>query len=405
MADRHVSLRAAGEIRSLTGLRGLAALLVIVAHYWQWARVTTADVLPTDMEQWTNTSSIGMGVFFTLSGFVIALSYSAWDWRARPAFNLVRLFFYRFARLYPAFLVFVATVLLWRPQLHDLSNPATRDYLLPHLLLWQSWGPVKFGGELAANDYFHVSWSLSVECALYLAFGVGAIVVAALPAWRHKALVLGTLCFATVWMAVDAAWTWREVLTPAGWTDTDWLLWLFHYSPCAVALQFGIGVAAYTIARGQLPPKVARLASQVGALGLIAIYVLLVTGWNDHFTESLAVALATATLMAGALSDSVVNRLLSGRAIVFVGMISYSLYLFHFVAPHLALHALSFDSYTATAATYHAVNILASLAFALVIATGVYHLVEVPGRRAIRAAADRILKPAVPLRRSRVEHP
>ena len=383
----------------------MAALLVVVEHYWQWARVTQPDVLPPAIDRWMNTSSIGMGVFFTLSGYVIALSYSNWDWRARPVFNLVRLFFYRFARLYPAFLVFVVTVILWRPQLHDLYDPATRDYLLPHLLLWQSWAPVKFGGELAAHDYFHVSWSLSVECALYLAFGLCAIVVAALPPWRHKALVLGTLCFATVWLAVDGAWTLRETLIPTGWTETDWLLWLYHYSPCAVALQFGIGVAAYRISRGRLPPTFARLASHAGTLGLTAIYIRLVTGWNDHLTAGLAVALATAVLMVGALSDSVVNRLLSGRAIVYVGTVSYSLYLFHFAAPPLALHGMFFDSYTVTAATYHVVNILASLGLALVIATGVYHLVEVPGRRAIRAAADRILKPVVPLHHARVEHP
>jgi peptidoglycan/LPS O-acetylase OafA/YrhL len=98
-----------------------------------------------------------------------------------------------------------------------------------------------------------------------------------------------------------------------------------------------------------------------------------------------------------------VNCLLSGRAIVFVGTVSYSLYLFHFVAPPLALHGLSFDSYTASAATYHVVNIVASLVLALVRAAAVYHFVEVPGRRAIRAAADRILKSAVPLHRLRVE--
>jgi peptidoglycan/LPS O-acetylase OafA/YrhL len=131
-------------------------------------------------------------------------------------------------------------------------------------------------------------------------------------------------------------------------------------------------------------------------------------GLTGRPQPGLAVALATAALMVGALSDSLVNCLLSSRAIVFVGTVSYSLYslyLFHFVAPPLALHGMSFDNYTATAVTFYVVNILASLAFALVIAMGVYQLVEVPGRRAIRAAADRTLKPVVPLHRTRVEHP
>jgi hypothetical protein len=40
-----------------------------------------------------------MAIFFTLSGYVIALSCGDWDWRHRPGFNLARLFFYRLARL------------------------------------------------------------------------------------------------------------------------------------------------------------------------------------------------------------------------------------------------------------------------------------------------------------------
>src|SRR6266550_4066468 len=162
-----------GEIDSLTGLRGVAALLVIINHYWPWTAITPVSALPASIAAWTHTAGIGMAVFFTLSGYVIALSYSAWDWRQRPVFNFTRLFFYRFARLYPAFLVFVVLAILRWPALHDLSDPKAQAYILPHLLLWQTWWPVKFGGAMAPDSYFHVSWSLSVECGLYLAFGLG----------------------------------------------------------------------------------------------------------------------------------------------------------------------------------------------------------------------------------------
>jgi hypothetical protein len=56
---------------------------------------------------------------------------------------------------------------------------------------------------------------------------------------------------------------------------------------------------------------------------------------------------------------SVTNRLLSGRSIVYVGTISYSLYLFHFLTPPIALHGRHFDSYTSTAAGFHAVSFVA----------------------------------------------
>ena len=76
------------EITSLTGLRGVAALLVMISHYWYWTAITPVGALPAAVGAWARTSGIGMAIFFTLSGFVIALNYGGWDWRARPVFNL-----------------------------------------------------------------------------------------------------------------------------------------------------------------------------------------------------------------------------------------------------------------------------------------------------------------------------
>ena len=76
-----------GEITSLTGLSGLAALCVVITHYWYWTTVAPIAALPPAVAQWTGTSRIGMAIFFTLSGYVIALSYSHWNWRVnRPGF-------------------------------------------------------------------------------------------------------------------------------------------------------------------------------------------------------------------------------------------------------------------------------------------------------------------------------
>ena len=339
------------------------------------------------------TSGMGMAIFFTLSGYVITLSYAKWDWRNRPAFNLTRLFFYRLARLYPAFFVFALMAILRFPALQDLTDPNAQSYLLPHLLLWQAWWPVKYGDVLASDDFFHVSWSLSVECALYLAFGIGAIFLAVLPRWRFRPIILGAVFLVATWELVHAAWSARQSLMPEGWTDLDWYRWLFLFSPYAISLQFVIGVAAYRISLLPLPSGIARLLSNAGAVGLLAVYVLGATGAVSMgaFKGGMYSALATGLLMAGASSDSITNRLLSGRAIVYIGTISYSLYLFHYLTPSIALHGRHFDSFTPTAAGFHAINFAASLALAIIFSTGVYTLVEVPGRRWIRAMADQLL--------------
>ena len=379
-----------GEISSLTGVRGVAALLVMVHHYWYWTAVTPVSALPASIEVWTRTAGIGMAIFFTLSGYVIALNYSAWDWRQRPVFNLIRLFFYRFARLYPAFFVFVILVVLRQPPLHDLFDPKAQGYILPHLLLWQAWWPVKYDGAMASDSYFHVSWSLSVECGLYLAFGLGAILTATLPRWPYKRALLWVAFFISVYLLLQSTWWMRDLLMPTGWSEGDWFRWAFLFSPYGVSLQFGIGVVACQISRYLRAETAMKVVSELGGLGLVALYFHVVfVRPVSAFEEAMLAAVATGFILTGALANSVTNRVLSGRAIVYVGTISYSVYLFHFLTPPLALHARFFETYTATAAGFHAVNFLASIALTILFATGVYYLVEVPGRRAIRAAADR----------------
>lgn len=383
--------RKKGEISSLTGLRGVAALLVVVPHFVIWTAVVPVQTLPAWLLLWTATAGMGMAIFFTLSGYVIALSYSDWNWRERPAFNLVRLFFYRFARLYPAYFVFVVVIVLRSPPLRDLSDPQAQAYLLPHLLLAQAWFPVKYGGALAVADYFHVSWSLSTECALYLMFGLGAILAALLPGWRYKPLVLGAAFFTILWLLLREGTLLRSYFAPAEWSDPDWYRWFYYISPYAIALQFGIGVAAYKLSRLPLGEGASRILSNLGAAGLVATYFLITGGMlRDEFDQAMPTSLATGLLMVGALSNSVANRLLSGRGIVYIGTISYSLYLFHFLTPSMGFHGqvADFDTF---AKAYQIANYLVALALAIMLATGVYRLVEVPGRRAIRAAADRLL--------------
>jgi peptidoglycan/LPS O-acetylase OafA/YrhL len=390
-----MALTKKGEIASLTGLRGLAALLVVVAHYWPWTRVTQPEQLPPEMASWMETAAIGMAIFFTLSGYVIALSYGHWDWRERPGFNLTRLFFYRFARLYPAFLVFAILVILRWPDLQDFGDSEAVAYLVPHLLLVQSWWPTKFGGALAAEDHFHVSWSLSVECALYLGFALGAIGAAMLLRGRFRSLLFGaTLLIGLIggWFLLDMARLLGRQLMPGGWSDYDWYVWLYFYSPCGPALQFGIGIAAYSLSRTAAVKHYRLLASELGGLGLVAVYLhFAIYPPAVRFDQTVLASLATALVLVGALSDSITNRLLSGRTIIYLGTISYSLYLFHFVGPSIALQGRLFESYTFTAGAFHAINFVASFALVIAIATGVYRLVEVPGRHIIRAMADRLL--------------
>ncbi len=201
-----------------------------------------------------------------------------------------------------------------------------------------------------------MSWSLSTECALYLMFGLGAIIVAVLPRWPLRALLIGALFFAGTWELIGRAWAARAELAPAGWDDWDWGRWLFHFSPITISLQFGIGVVAYKIGGLGLSSRAAKLASDAGAVALLGIYALIGTrALTDHLDQAFYLSLATGLLMVGATADSIVNRLLSGRAIVYLGTISYTVYLFHGFTPAIGFYA-EVPAFTAGAAAYHAAN-------------------------------------------------
>jgi|EndMetStandDraft_7_1072992.scaffolds.fasta_scaffold14736_4 peptidoglycan/LPS O-acetylase OafA/YrhL len=379
----------AGEIASLTGLRGGAALLVAVNHIAQWASINN----PPD-PLWgliTNTAGMGMAIFFTLSGYVIALSYSERDWRTRPVFNFSRLLLHRVARLYPAFLVFALLIVLRTPSLRDLGDPEVQRYMLSRLLLAHTWLPIKHDGMLPYDDYFHVAWSLSVEAGLYVLFGAGAIVAALLPRWRAKPLVLAAICVLVLALLLQAVSFTRERLAP-DWNDWTWAYWLYLHSPWGVALQFGLGVTAYRVGR-HLSPSLAALASMAGGLGLVGIYGMIVCGAGMVQTpldQALLVALATAVAMAGCRADTTVNAALSHRGIVFLGTVSYSFYLFHFLTPHLGFKGTP-EPFDGNVVLYNGLNFAFALGMAIVLAAGMYALVERPGRRAIRSLADRLL--------------
>lgn len=379
-----------GEIPALTGLRGLAALLVVLGHYSTRLVVMPRAEVPNWFWGWTGAlPGIGMSIFFTLSGFVIALSYSGWDWRERPGHNLMRLFFYRFARLYPAFVLFALLIIFVTPSLRDFSSPDAQAYLMPHLLLLQSWWPAKFGGQLVSGDAFHVSWSLSAEAGLYLMFGLGAAAVAVLPFRRPTAIAAA---FFGTWIALLwLAWVYRQELKPPAWSDSDWYLWLYGFSPWGVAVQFGMGVLAWHVSRN-VSDSVARKASILGALGLAAIYVACATASvTSHVEQSIVAGLSVACVMVGSRVETNVTRWLSGRRIVYIGTVSYSLYLFHFAVPNMGIGGDVFQTMSPAALLYWLVTFAMGLGFAVMLATGVYQLVEVPGRRLIRRAADELL--------------
>src|SRR5258708_20022092 len=92
-------------IPALTGLRFVAALMVLIGHF-----VEAMVRFPAPMPAWqvflVSLPGLGMPLFFVLSGFVIQYNYSE-PIRTNGATGVWNFFVARFSRLYPLYICFI----------------------------------------------------------------------------------------------------------------------------------------------------------------------------------------------------------------------------------------------------------------------------------------------------------
>ena len=132
----------AARIRPLTGLRFVAALLVVIHHYFGIATGDYGQRADPRVPNLIASAFVGVNFFFILSGFILAYNYLGADGQLR----VTRRDFWaaRFARIYPVYVLafLVATV----PSAHYLlshhASPLSTTLTgLAALTLTQAWVP------------------------------------------------------------------------------------------------------------------------------------------------------------------------------------------------------------------------------------------------------------------------
>lgn len=148
------------EIQSLTALRGIAAIWIVLHHFWPQTSSATPFLI--------SKGYLAVDLFFILSGVVLYLVYS--DAIRSHQFDFKRFALNRFARLYPvhfATMVIAALILILGPKLGIAGRPAPYDFgkmILLHATLLHAWGISETGG------LNYPSWSLSAEAFGYALF-------------------------------------------------------------------------------------------------------------------------------------------------------------------------------------------------------------------------------------------
>ena len=154
------------EIRSLTSIRGVAALWIVLHHFWPQTSGQTPFFIAKGY--------LAVDLFFILSGVVLYLVYS--NAIRSGKFDIRQFFLKRFARLYPLHLVtmiLAIIVLCIGPWVGFEGRELTYDLgqmIVLHLTLLHAWGMTETGG------LNYPSWSISAEAFAYLLFPILAFI-------------------------------------------------------------------------------------------------------------------------------------------------------------------------------------------------------------------------------------
>lgn len=309
------------EIRALTGLRIIAALLVVVFHMRGNLRAAFPDF--TDAV-WPvlDSGEMGVDLFFALSGFVLTLNYVDAVGVRLSRSGTARFLWARVARVWPAYVVTLLIAGIWHAGLPVIGwqDPVpVRDFSALSFL--RQFGLVVLWSE---GDYDRLTWngpawSVSAEALAYLAFPVMALLLFRL----DRAVRARTL----VWLGL-AALVPLLVLGSEGLHEP--FVWLIR-----LAGAFAAGALAALAVRKVWAhvgdhrygswPTVLTWLSIAGVVG--TLYVTY--GIDRPQARVLAVVFFPLLLVGLSLSRSGVARFLGTGPMVFGGRISYSVYLTH----------------------------------------------------------------------------
>jgi peptidoglycan/LPS O-acetylase OafA/YrhL len=298
-----------GRSPGLDGLRGIAALSVLLFHLWLYARADPAvAVAPGVVSYVWSDLRWGLLLFFVLSGFLL---YRPWlalmETGGRP--DLKRYARSRAARILPAYYLALAgsVLLLWGAG----GVPGVRLPSDESLGLFLFFGQNFSNASLLTLD--PPMWTLAVEVSFYLALpllGAAAIRLGR----RHLTWVPIAL------IAIGFLWGWIVDVSDGPLTKV---------LPAMLPF-FGIGMLAATLARGRTISR-----TDLAGLGAIAACGLLVQVGTQVYVPSLAVdlhdlpiAVAFAAVVVLA-SSARSQRLLRWRPLNLLGTVSFGVYLWH----------------------------------------------------------------------------
>ncbi|WGM41076.1 acyltransferase [Caulobacter sp. NIBR1757] len=355
----------AAHIKPLTGLRFFAAMWVVLYHYWPNLQVGAGSALVEPAL--IGKGYLGVELFFTLSGFILCHVYLESFGEGR--FRYGAFLWNRLARVYPLHLATLLGVMALGVGATAAgfaidANILSWESLPANLLLLQAWGAAP---QAAFN---HPSWSISAEWFAYLTFPLFAWAAWRLRhrAWLGAGLALG---FMAVLYPVYTALT-GESLTEA----------TIHWGILRIVPCFALGCAMHGLWRAGAVKTLRAGAVGAAFMGAGALMVA-VSGAPDL----LAVAGFGGLILCLAGMAEHGSRFASGQTSVYLGEISYSVYMICVPWKLLFVNAATRLLNTTDDRLPWYIWLL-FIASVIPLAAASYHLIEKPARARMKLLMD-----------------
>ena len=316
------------HIAGLDGIRAVAALLVLLYHYW--ATAGHAD-LPAPLRLVISNGGVGVDIFFVISGFILFLPWARAGWTG-GRIDRRRYFQNRLFRIMPAFwfnmlVVVIAAYPAYLLTVGGLGRIAVYGTFLA------GFAPPSIAPALLLNG---VAWTLCIEVCFYLALPLVARFFVRDRWWvaLPVTLVVTTLL---------------KLVLIARYGDSSLVITSFR-TIVGTFNEFAVGMAVAAI-WAKLEHRQIELRRGVGLactlVGIAGVWTMMFwgqqiigreayvhgtgpLGWIPLLTMfPLVAAFAGVALFGICYQTNVVTRFLSLRPIVWLGVISYGIYLWH----------------------------------------------------------------------------
>jgi peptidoglycan/LPS O-acetylase OafA/YrhL len=348
------------RVASLTGIRAVAALLVVGTH----SAYTTGKYTHGYFGLICSRMEMGVPIFFVLSGFLLFGPWVKSLVTGGPPPSVSRYAWHRVRRIMPAYIVTVLVAYLVYHFRTARPNPGhTWMGLFRNLTLTQIYANNYLGSYL--HQGLTQMWSLAVEVAFYVVLPLLAYLLLSVLCQRRWQPLLLLSALGGLALLTPA---WLVLVHTTHWLPSSARLWLPTYlawfvAGMMLAVLQAMGARCYALAAIPL----ATVCYLIASTPIAGAPTTTPSGLSEALFKAVfyAVVAALAVAPLGLGDRGWYARLLAARPMVWLGEISYEIFLIHLVTMEIAMvEVLRYRIYTGSMPKLFVVTLLITIPLA-----------------------------------------